>query len=284
MIGAPSEDDPSSKETVYIGECDALQTRFEQHHKQDAADWMQIFLATTTEGTFNKAHARLAEHLLVERARKAGRAKVLNVGTSRPNMDEGDEAFTQEFVENVVTLAQTLGVILFRPSLTVSSPKSSEAKKPSDTTDSADYIKKLPRFRFKYTHEDIPAEMVTDGKDFVVLKGSKARPDSAGLPDHIKEMRETARAQDILTKEAGSSFEVFQQDVPTKSVSAAGALVYGSSCQGPLAWHNVDTGQTYSEWVKGPPPVGSSDKGEMPEADISVISGIPRPRESSSVQ
>src|SRR5689334_3497890 len=48
IIGTPLEDNSSFNEAVYIGECDALASRFVQHHMQDAADWAQIFLATTT--------------------------------------------------------------------------------------------------------------------------------------------------------------------------------------------------------------------------------------------
>jgi hypothetical protein len=251
MVGTPLEGDSLFDEVVYIGECDSLASRFEQHHKQDAADWGQIFLATTTESTFNKAHARFAEHLLVERAKGAGRMRVLTKATSRGSIDdEGDVAFAQEFVENVVTLTQTLGVILFRPSLQIRSSKG-EANTVADATVLTNGTEALPRFRFQYTSENIPAEMITDGKDFVVLKGSRARPDSAGIPPGIKEMREAARAAGILTKEPGSALEVFQADYPTTSVSAAGALVYGSACQGPKAWHHVETDQTYSEWVKG---------------------------------
>lgn len=251
MVGTPLENDSLFSEVVYIGECDALASRFEQHHKQDSADWGQIFVATTTETTFNKAHARLAEHLLVERAKAAGRMRVLTKSTSQGNIDdEGDVSFAHEFVENVVTLTQTLGVVLFRPSLKINLQKS-ETPTAHEKAGLPNDAEELPRFRFEYTQENIPAEMITDGKDFVVVKGSKARADSAGIPPGIKEMREAARAANILAREPGSSFEIFREDYPTTSVSAAGAMVYGSACQGPKAWRHIGTGQTYSEWVKG---------------------------------
>jgi hypothetical protein len=93
--------------------------------------------------------------------------------------------------------------------------------------------------------------MITDGKDFVILKGSKARPDGIGISGGIKQMRDAARAAKILTKDPGSSLEVFQADYPTTSVSTAGAMVYGSPCRGPVAWRHVGTGELYSEWVAG---------------------------------
>jgi hypothetical protein len=252
MMGTPLGDASPYSEVVYIGECDSLASRFEQHHKEDAADWGQIFVATTTESTFNKAHARLAEHLLVERARAARRMEVLTKSTSRGSIDEGDEAFTCEFVENVVTLTQTLGVILFRPLLRVRPiERDTSASARTADVDSLSDSDKLPLFRFAYTQDDIPAQMITDGKDFVILKGSKARPDGAGIPGGIKQMRDAARAAKILTKDPSSSLEVFQADYPTTSVSTAGAMVYGSPCRGPVAWRHVGTGELYSEWVAG---------------------------------
>ena len=110
MLGRSFDD---AQEVVYIGECDSLANRFKQHHKEEAADWTEIFSATTTESTFNKAHARLAEHLLVQRAKVINRASVLTSLTSPGVLDEGDKAFTAEFVENVVTLTQILGSYSF---------------------------------------------------------------------------------------------------------------------------------------------------------------------------
>lgn len=250
MIGTPLVGEAMNSEVVYIGECDSLSSRFEQHHREAAADWSQIFVATTTETTFNKAHARLAEHLLVERARAARRMDVLTKSTSRGIIDEGDEAFTREFVENVVTLTQTLGVILFRPSLKLASQEAGavtmvgEERLPFNQD-------KLAVFRFAYTQDDIPARMVTDGKDFVILKGSRARADGTGIPGGIKQMRDAARAAKILTKDPNSQLEVFQADYPTTSVSTAGAMVYGSPCRGPVAWRHVGTDKLYSDWVAG---------------------------------
>jgi hypothetical protein len=248
LMGTPFEGEKALSEVVYIGECDSLAGRFKQHHMQDVADWGQIFVATTTESTFNKAHARLAEHLLVERAKTARRMEVLTKSTSRGTIDEGDEAFTKEFVENVVTLTQTLGVLLFRPFLKIPSQKNFIPATNIESSVIAD-AQNLPKFRFDYTKEKIPAEMITDGKDFVVLKGSKARADSAGISLAIKQMRDQARLDNILIKDLNSSLEVFQKDFPTTSVSAAGSMVYGSACSGPIAWRHIGTDKLYKDWV-----------------------------------
>lgn len=248
MTGTAIEPDQEFDEVVYIGECDSLADRFKQHHKQDSADWAQIFVATTTESTFNKAHARLAEHLLVERARASKRARVLTINTSPGDVDEGDRAFTQEFVLNVVTLAQTLGVLLFRP--TLESRTGSQAVGASGSDETPPVGASIQNeFYFQYTTEKISARMVTDGKDFVILKGSKARPDGVGIPARIKELRSVARSTGVLVKEPGDVFETFKDNFATTSSSAAGSMVYGSACSGPSAWHHVATNQAYRVWV-----------------------------------
>jgi hypothetical protein len=271
-------------EVAYIGECDSLVNRFAQHSQARAADWGQIFLATTTETTFNKAHARLAEHLLCNRARGAGRAELYTKTTSPGNIDAdpGDVAYTHEFVENVAMLAQALGILLFRPLLRVnrqvassttystgtepesnstsqSAGSESTTRKTDDESETMDneielrqQSIKLPTFIFRYHGNSTPARMITDGKDFVILKGSKARAtDFPSLPAGVKRMRETARLiKSLGPDELDNSLEIFEADFPTTSASAAGSMVYGASCAGPRAWFHEGTNLSYDEWAK----------------------------------
>ena len=249
MVGNPLQADPLFEEVVYIGECDSLADRFKSHHKHDAADWTQIFVATTTESTFNKAHARRAEHLMVDRARSAGRAKVLTTATSPGDIDEGDAAFISEFVANFFILAQTLGVLLFRPKLKVS-VSTHDVSMPSKASPSNQEEPSLSIYNFDYIkRKPVPATMATDGRDFVILKGSKARPDGRGIPDKIRKARAQARASGLLTKLPGDTLETFQEDYSTTSASFAGGMVYGSSCNGPKAWLHTITGKSYGDWV-----------------------------------
>jgi hypothetical protein len=242
LSGTPSEPAPSPFEhALYIGECDALTERFAgKHHKADAAEWSQIFLATASEGTFNKAHARLAEDLLVRRAAEANRSFLLNGPTSPVTLDDGDIAFAQEFVLNVALLIQTLGLPVFRPSAS----KMAASNDPSVARGDV-----LPKFGFSYTSEKIPAQMVVDGTDFVILAGSSARKKDGTLSPSMLQRRQEARASGILKPSAQSGYEVFTRDYPTKSTSMAGTMVYGSSCAGPIAWTHEETGQTYKDWL-----------------------------------
>lgn len=257
LFGSPLSDASQAYEqSIYIGECDSLAERFSGgHHKAEAAEWSQIFLATTTEGTFNKAHARLAEHRLRERAVEANRADVLTKASSEGRIDEGDAAFAHEFVENVVVLAQTLGLTLFRrpvtrvprtpqPSLT------SGSEQPSSGYSSTSPSNGPELFDFDYRRgETIKAQMALDGAEFVVTAGSLARADDLeGLSTTLAQKRRAAREAGILVPDQ-PGLERFTSDYATSSPSAAGSLVYGSACAGPIAWRHVKSGLLYKDWL-----------------------------------
>lgn len=238
------DDLQQQSEAVYIGECDSLDDRFASpHHAADRADWRHIFVASTSDRTFNKAHARRAEHLLVQRAQETKRSIVLTKQTSAGELDDGDAAFAREFAANVFVLAEILGVSVFRPFPTATQGSGTNA----DTAPLGDQ----DVFEFSYTGQVIPARMVIDGKAFIILKGSKAvADDKKGLPDSIRAMRQAARAAGALVKDpANPSFEVFTADHTTSSTSAAGSMVYGSSCAGPIAWRHATSRQSYKDWI-----------------------------------
>lgn len=254
LIGAPlpEQENEGFAESVYIGECDSLEDRFGQgHHRRNSADWSQIFFATTTEGAFNKAHARVAEDLLVARARNAKRVAVLTQRTSPVSVDEGDLAFSEEFVANTLVLAQTLGVSLFRLSASVQVKQLDTTLQRQADENEISVEPRSAEFRFSYTNDPVDARMLVDGSEFVIIAGSRARREiGKGLSQTILAMRKSAEAIGILVPDDDARFLKFTQDYPTSSTSAAGSMVYGSSCAGPIAWKNVLTGQTYKDWAE----------------------------------
>ena len=254
LIGTPvlEQENPGLAEAIYVGECDSLSDRFERnHHRQDSADWSQIFFATTTEGAFNKAHARVAEDLLVEKARDAKRVDVLTQRTSPVSVDEGDMAFAEEFVTNTLILAQTLGVNAFRPSASVQIKQISIGTKENLDITGLSGKSHSAEFRFAYTSEPIDARMLVDGRDFVILAGFYAKKVvGKGLSQTLLAMRKSAEATGILMPIDDDRYLKFSADYVTSSTSAAGSMIYGSACAGPIAWKNVLTGQTYKDWVE----------------------------------
>lgn len=238
VLSGVSLSDPA-KPAIYIGECESVAKRFaSKHHALEQAEWAEIFIATTTEGTFNRAHALSAEHRLVQIAKANGLIEVINGGTSGGRLDEGDLAFAQEFAKNFSILAQTLGLSVFRI------PQKKVEARAEDGTPQKPLV-----FKFRYTDQPIAATMVLDGKDFVIQAGSLARSsDMAGLSPGYKAMRDNARNAGILVKTEDQKFERFEKDFPTSSLSAAGCMIYGSSCSGPTAWYHSITNQSYKDW------------------------------------
>ena len=251
MTGPTLSDDITGfDQALYIGECDSLAERFaSKHHKADAAEWSQIFLATTSEGTFNKAHARNAEYRLRQIAAEAKRSIVLTQASAVGVLDEGDTAFSLEFVSNVETLAQTLGMTLFRPPISKRQPIPMAVSGVVVSTTAAEPA--MPQvFDFDYTNASIPAQLVLDGSEFVIRRGSRARKaDMPGLSYSLRAQRERARRAGILVATTDAKFEEFASDYPTRSTSAAGSMVYGSSCAGPIAWRHVGTRLLYKDWL-----------------------------------
>lgn len=247
LIGTPLSESQTEglQEAIYVGECDSLKDRFSgKHHKQEAADWTQIFLATETGDTFNKAHGRLAEHLLTRKARDAGRALVLTRQTSEGNISDGDTAFTQEFVENVVILAQVLGVTLFRPS--IHATKSLLQDQPgTNALVSSDQI-----WVYRYGKQAVSEKMVQDGKRFVILAGSETR----ATPDPVgqyfgKSIRTAAIEAGALVKDEKENVYRFVKDFQVGSLSAAAAAIYGQNATGPDAWYDEKTNMSYRDWL-----------------------------------
>jgi hypothetical protein len=256
LVGTPlMTSDTGFEQSIYVGECDSLAERFSGgHHKAEAAEWNQIFLATTSEGTFNKAHARLAEYRLRDRAADARRAEVLTMAASEGRIDEGDAAFAGEFVDNVVLLAQTLGLTLFRPPVSRGRPAAAPSSAGTAAASVALPIQTTPTepdlFAFDHRKgEVIRAQMAVDGTEFVVLAGSLARADDLeGLSNTIRQKRVSAREAGVLKADV-AGFERFTQDYPTGSPSTAGSMVYGSACAGPIAWRHIKSGLLYKDWL-----------------------------------
>ena len=239
LAGVEPNDAAGGQIVIYVGECDSLVERFAAHHKKDAAEWTEIFLATTTDGAFNKTHARYAEHWLVQKALITKQSKILNGGTGPGKLDIGDQAFAEDFARNVSVLAQTLGLGVFRQPLAVTNEKINDNQF-SETA--------IPTFEFKYTNYPVAALMVPSGNQFVIKAGSLSRAtDMAGLQDGYRTMRANARKDGILIADK-DGYERFTIDFPTPSTSAAGSMIYGSACAGPVAWYHVDTKESFKDW------------------------------------
>lgn len=250
-------------EAIYIGECDSLVDRFRsKHHAMDKADWQQIALASTTDETFNKAHARRAEHLLVEIARSMRRVDVMTDQTSPGKLSDGDAAFAQDFVEDVALLAEIVGIRIFRgrdvsvvakaplnvPPPTVRTNIQSDPIPPATSADV---------FRF-VGGRDLQAQMQADGAKFVVLAGAELRKAVAGAcpPSALVIRAKLEQAGLFEQHPTRDGYWRLKADVPVNSTSAAAGLLTGSSLRGPHVWEHEASRQRYDVWLEAAQKMG----------------------------
>lgn len=234
---------------IYVGECDSLADRFKaKHHAMDKADWRQVVVASTTDGVFNKAHARRAEHLLVARAKDLDRFKVMTDQTSPGKLDEGDAALAREFVANVVLLAEIMGVSAFRPK--PSKPSGNQASVPGPDDGPVPVTLDGPVFRIAGV-KGVDAKLRTDGEGFLLLGGSQAKAAEApSCPPMARTLRAQAIKSGALVAGPTPGLLTFTGDLPVPSTSTAGSVVSGNSISGPASWVHEGTNQTYAEWVQ----------------------------------
>ncbi|NKE45946.1 GIY-YIG nuclease family protein [Roseomonas frigidaquae] len=255
-------------DAIYIGECDSLSDRFRgKHHALEKADWQQIAVASTTDETFNKAHARRAEHLLVEVARSLRRTKVFTDQTSAGKLSDGDAAFARDFADDVALLAEILGVRVFRgrPSPMIAEGKLNEK---NNATLSAEIAKRenpaQPFAAINPGHEslnaeifrfigarDVSAQMMADGTGFILLAGSELRKSVGGAcPTSSLALRTKLHQSDLLEQHPQKpAFLRLRSDFPVGSTSAAAAVLTCTSLRGPHVWEHEATGQRYDKWI-----------------------------------
>jgi len=243
-----------AKPVIYIGQTGSVRRRFAEHHRMQDADWSSLFVATTTCGVFNSAHARFVEKVLTERAREVGACEVLNQADS-VHLDDGDRAFAEEFGQNVFALSQILGSDHFRPRPTVggAAPSAAGPTSVQNLTSPTTILKQqVQDFKFQYTNKNpINATMRVIGGRFILLKNSEAlRRDSINVAS-VAFARQRAIDDGYISQAETGEFHTVLKDMEFGSPSAAGQMVYGSSCRGPEAWFVAGETRTYADWLNG---------------------------------
>lgn len=257
--------DDEGSDVIYIGECDSFGDRFRgRHHALAKAEWQQVTLATTSDETFNKAHARRAEHMLVERARELKRSRVFTDQTSPGKLSEGDAALASDFVADVALMAEIIGVRVFRGRELIQAPSAAPNVGPVSTSfvplemAPASVATNLPFsadtddvFRFTGVR-DVEGLMKIDGTRFILLAGSEVRQsNSPSCPSAVLPVRErlisAGLAEPIGTRPGYLRLKV---DVPAGSTSAAAGILAGTSLRGPHVWEHIRSGLRYDRWIE----------------------------------
>jgi hypothetical protein len=225
---------------VYIGESDDVAKRLKQHNRPEAQGgkdfWEKVCLITSKDQNLTKAHVKYLESQLISQAIKSGRCGLVN-GTAHDYsvLPESDQADMASFAEQIRTILPVLGFEFFRD--------------PSGTklTNSGDTSSVSPIFELEIPKYSIRAQAQEVDGDFVVLKGSQARPKWTGSPRGYANLFDQL-VQDKVLVEASTGERVFSQDHGFSSPSAAAAVISGRSANGRTKWTLVGKKQNYGDW------------------------------------
>lgn len=213
-------DPESGKPSIYIGEAECIRDRLKSHLQKDF--WNQVAFFVSKDENLTKAHIRHLEGKLIEQAREATRAVVVNNQSSGARLPESDRADLETFLEKVNQLLPVLGIELLVPT----------AAKPE-----AELEVELLSCEIK----GVKARGHLSPNGFVILSGSQAvlneRPSTQKYPWALN-MRLKLKEEGSLA--IASDSLVFTRDVEFTSPSAAAAVVHGGHANGLTAWKDSE--------------------------------------------
>ena len=211
-------DPESGKPAIYIGEAESIKDRVKSHLEKDF--WNQIVFFISKDENLTKSHIRYLEGKLIEKAKNAGRAIVINGQNSGAKLPESDREDMEIFIEKIFQLLPVLGVELLVPS-------SSIIKNETATNLLFCKIKKIIA----------TGHLTPNG--LLVLKGSMAvlneRASAQNYP-WPKNMRHRLKEDGVLIE--NGDHLLFTRDEEFSSPSAAAAVIHGGHANGLLAWKN----------------------------------------------
>ena len=219
-------DSESGKSAVYVGEAESIRDRLRGHLDKDF--WNHVVFFISKDETLTKAHVRFLEGRLIEQAKLAGRALVINSQSSGSRLPESDREDMEIFLERIHQLMPVLGADALVP---IASAPEGHAEKHLLVCE----IKGL-----KATGRLTPT-------GFVVLKESQAvlkeRASAHQYPYTLASRRRLA--EDGTLVKDGEHLR-FTRDTEFSSPSAAATVVHGGSANGLLAWKSK-SGKTLKE-------------------------------------
>jgi hypothetical protein len=215
-------DAESGSSAVYIGEAESVRDRVKSHLAKDF--WNQIVFFTSKDENLTKAHIRYLEGRLIEQAKQAGRAQVMNGQSSGARLLESDREDMEIFLDKIHQLLPVLGVEVLVP--TTAPPESKSDREPLTCE-----IKGLKAIGY----------LTPNG--MVVLAGSQAvlneRASTQRYPWALN-LRRKLKEDGVLAVE--QDYLEFTRDAEFSSPSAYAAVIHGGHANG-LTAGRTETGR-----------------------------------------
>jgi len=238
-----TEDGPQA----YIGEAEDLGTRLRGHVK--GKDWWETaVLITSTANNLHKAHVKYLESRLVEMAITTKRMPLENGNApTRSSLSESATANMEEFLDTLMMVLPAIQIDMFvnkalldkLGTVSKGTPHILEVALNNDDVSVFEIHARRKNLRATAIH--------TDG-EVIVQKGSEASATwSKKTPNHsYKKMHDALLNNGVLVVDGGKA--TFSSDYAFSSVSAAAAIVLGTSANGRVEWKLKGTDTTYAEW------------------------------------
>lgn len=209
----------TGRPAIYIGEAECVRKRIKAHVDRDF--WNQIIFFISQGENLTKAHIKFLEGRLIEQARNADRAVVLNDQDSGARLPESDQADMEVFLEKINLLLPVLGVELLVPMAGASTGAT-------------------PQVVLICEIKGLKARGYRTPNGFLVLKGSQAvtqeRASASKFPWPIK-LRQRLKDEGVLAAKNGNL--EFARDAEFSSPSAAAAIIHGGHANGLTAWKDA---------------------------------------------
>jgi hypothetical protein len=220
-------DPESGQHALYIGEAECIRERVKGYNDKDF--WNQITFFVSKDENLTKAHIRYLEGKLLELAKAAGRAVLINTHGSGSRLPESDRGEMEVFLEKINQLLPVLGIDLLVP---ISDSASLDAQ----------------RARLLYCEiKGLKATGYRSANGFLVKKGSEAvlaeRPSSEKWP-WTRNLRQKLKDDGVLKQQ--NDRLIFTKDSEFASPSAAAAVIHGGHANGLTAW-KAASGETLKE-------------------------------------
>ena len=248
ILSGPDPENPS-QDMIYIGEGDNVFKRITAHDKDpDKEFWTRCVAVISKDLNLTKGHVRFLESRLIEKGHLSRRARLCN-GTAPPlpPMPEPDIADMEGFLSHIELVLPVLGFDFLKPRPYVHLNGGVDASSAS------------PNFEFNSGEASAKAQEI-DG-EFVVLKGSTALATPKDSWTSYRGLRDRLIEDQKLVAIPDRNLYLFAEDVPLKSPSAGGAIVYAGNVNGRVVWKVAGTNQTYADWHQSqvPAEAGNSD-------------------------
>jgi hypothetical protein len=219
-------DSESGKPAVYVGEAESIRDRLRGHLDKDF--WNHVVFFVSKDENLTKGHIRYLEGRLIEQARSAGRAMVMNGQSSGAKLPESDREDMEIFLDRIHQLMPVLGADALLPI----------GRAPEGRAEKRLLFCEIKGLR-------ATGHLTPDG--LVVLTGSQAvLKERASAHQWPYTLATRNRLIEDGTLVQDRDHLRFTRDAEFSSPSAAATVIHGGSANGLLAWKDND-GKTLKE-------------------------------------